>query len=323
MRDHEPLISIIVPIYKAELYLDKCIKSICNQSYSNIEVVLVNDGSPDHCKEMCNHYAEMDSRITVIHQENGGQAKARNIGIDVSKGELFIFVDSDDFISINMIERMYNRIQEDQSDLAVCGYTFLDEAGEEKGTYVLPDSVRTGFQALEMAYGENGFLLNSIIVNKMYKKALFEKIRFPEGRLHEDEATAYKLIDQSRLVSLLSEPLYYYVEHPNSTMTSRYSVRRLDGVEACYERYFYYRRKGGDYLRFLRKEGDVFTSVFFRSKLLFKPATTEERRRVHAIDRMARAVCFDNFWKWSWPRRLKLLSPETYITFGRIRRKLN
>ena len=103
-------------------------------------------------------------------------------------------------------------------------------------------------------------------------------------------------------------------------MTSKYSVRRLDGVEACYERYFYYREKGGEYLRFLKPEGDVFTSVFFQSKQLYKPKTREEKRRVRAIDRMARKICFDGFWQWSWPRRLKLMAPKLYIALERIKR---
>lgn len=320
MRDSNPLISIIVPVYNAERYLKKCMDSLRNQSYSKIEIILIDDGSSDHSGEMCDRYARMDSRIMVTHQANGGQARARNRGIDLSKGELLLFVDSDDYIDVQMLEQMYRRIREDRSDLAVCGYTFQDETGKELGTFTLVDSVRSGFQTLEMAYGENGFLLNSIIVNKLYKRELFAEIRFPEGRLHEDEATVYKLIDQSRRVSILSEALYYYVEHPNSTMTSRYTVRRLDGVEACYERYFYFRQRGGTYLQFLKAEGDVFTPVFFRSKQLLKPETPEEKSRVREIDRMARKICFDNFGQWSWPRKIKLLAPDFYIWLSKLKR---
>lgn len=322
MGNNDPLISVIVPVYNSEQYLEKCVESIQNQSYSNIEIILVNDGSADRCGKICNLLAERDSRISVIHQENGGQAKARNAGIDLAKGELFMFVDSDDYIDIQMAERMYKRIQKDQSDLVVCGYKFLNENGKELGTYVIRDSVKSGFQTLEMAYEENGFLLNSIIVNKLYRRELFEGIRFPEGRIQEDEATAYKLLDQCRVVSILSEPLYYYIEHPNSTMTSKYSVRRLDGVEACYERYFYYRKKGGDYLRFLTPEGDVFTPVFFRSKLQFKPRTMEEKRRVREIDKMARDICLDNFKKWSFTRKIKLLAPRLYICLSSIKKRI-
>ena len=320
MRDSDPLISVIVPVYRTEHFLEKCIESIRNQSYSNLEIILVDDGSPDHCDQICDCFAEKDSRITVIHQQNGGQAKARNTGIDVSKGEFLLFVDSDDYIDQQMLERLHRRIEKDRSDLAVCGYVFQDEDGKELGTYLIPDSVQAGFQTLNLAYADNGFLLNSIIWNKLYKRELFQELRFPEGRLHEDEATVYKLIDQCRLVSILSEPMYYYVEHSNSTMTSEYSVRRLDGVEACYERYFYYRKKGGDYLRLLTAEGDVFTPVYYRSKQLYKPKTGEEKRRARDIDRMARKICFDGFWQWSWPRRLKLLAPGLYIALERIKR---
>lgn len=321
--EREPLISVVVPIYNAEQYLEKCISSICNQTYQNLEIILVDDGSTDHCDKICDCIAEKDSRITVIHQENGGQAKARNTGIDAAKGEFLLFVDSDDYINKQMVERLHGRIKKDLSDLAVCGYVFLDESGKELGAYVIPDSVQSGFQALELAYAENGFLLNSIIVNKLYKRELFKELRFPEGRLHEDEATVYKLIDQCCLISILSDPMYFYVEHPNSTMTSEYSVRRLDGIEACYERYFYYRKKGGDYLRLLAAEGDVFTPVFFRSKQQFKPRTPEEKRRVREIDKMAREICFDNFKAWSLPRKIKLLAPKLYIWISKAKRGFN
>ena len=324
MRDNDPLISIIVPVYNTEQYLEKCVNSIRNQSYSNLEIILVDDGSADHCDRICDHFAEIDSRITVIHQENGGQSRARNTGIGRAKGELFLFVDSDDDIDENMVEQMYKRIQRDQSDLAVCGHLFLDELGNELGTFTMQDSVQTGFQMLEKAYEgtQNDYLLNSIIWNKLYKRILFEQIRFPEGKLQEDEATVYKLLDQCHFVSILSEPLYCYVRHSNSTMTSKYSVKRLDGVEACYERYFFFRKKGGDYLRFLKPEGDVFTSVFFQSKQLYKPNTKEEKRRVREIDRMAREICFDNFRVWSFPRKIKLLVPELYIWLGSVKKRV-
>ena len=322
MRNNDPLISIIVPVYNTELYLEKCVDSIRNQTYSNLEIILVDDGSTDHCNTIVDHFATIDSRIIAIHQENGGQSKARNTGIDQAKGEFYLFVDSDDYIDENMIEQMYKRIQRDQSDLAICGHLFVDEIGNELGVFTMHDSVQTGFQILEKAYEgtKNDYLVNSIIWNKLYKRFLFERIRFPEGRVHEDEATVYKLLDQCHKVSILSEPFYYYVRHSNSTMTSKYSVRRLDGVEACYERYFYYREKGGEYLRFLKPEGDVFASVFFKSKQSYKPKTREEKRRVRAVDRMARKICFDGFWQWSWPRRLKLMAPKLYIALERIKR---
>lgn len=324
MGNNDPLISVIVPVYNSEQYLEKCVESIQNQSYSNLEIILVNDGSADRCGKICNLLSERDSRISVIHQENGGQAKARNAGIDLAKGELFMFVDSDDYIDIQMAERMYKRIQKDQSDIAVCGHYYLDEAGNELGVYFMQDTVRTGYQILEMAYKgtKNDFLLNSVIWNKLYKRFLFEKVHFPEGRLQEDEATVYKLLDQCRKVSILSEPLYYYVRHANSTMTSTYSVKRLDGIEACFERYFYYRKKGGEYLRFLKPEGDVFASVYYQSKQLFSPETSEEKKRVREIDKMAREICFDNFWSWSLLRKIKLLFPGVYMLASKVKKRV-
>ena len=205
MRDNDPLISIIVPVYNTELYLEKCVDSIRNQTYSNLEIILVDDGSADHCNTIVDHFAIIDSRITAIHQENGGQSKARNTGIDRAKGEFYLFVDSDDYIDENMLEQMYKRIQRDGSDLAICGHLFVDEIGNELGVFTMHDSVQTGFQILEKAYEgtKNDYLVNSIIWNKLYKKFLFEQIRFPEGKVQEDEATVYKLLGQCHKVSII------------------------------------------------------------------------------------------------------------------------
>lgn len=318
-QNYEPLISVIVPIYNVERYLEKCIKSILNQTYQNLEVILVDDGSPDNCGEICDRYSDKDPRIKVIHKQNGGLSDARNKGIDAAEGEYLAFVDSDDTIMPEMIGKLYQRIVTDQSDMAFCGYIQVDQKGNILSEVFLPDNLLSGFDTLKESYEKNG-VLYTIACNKLIKRQLFQNIRFPIGKYNEDEFTLYRVIDQCKLISILRDPLYIYVRRDNSITQESYSAKRLDGIEASYERYFYFKKKGGQYKELLVPEGNTFTPIFFRSKLLFKPETQKEKKRVREIDRMARAVCVDNFHQWTLPRRIKLLSPELYIILGKVKR---
>ena len=317
---HDPLISVIVPIYNVEQYLDKCINSILNQTYHNLEIILVDDGSPDNCGSICDQYSVMDQRVKVIHKQNGGLSDARNAGLDMANGDFIAFVDSDDTIMPEMMEKLYERIVVDRSDMALCGCKRVNKKGEILLEFFLPDNVLTGFGALEASYEYNGFLF-SLTWNKLYKKHLFQHIRFPVGKYHEDEYTTYLIIDQCSRVSIIRQAFYIYLyQRDDSIMQEAYSVRRLDGIEASYERYLYFKKKGGKYKELLVPEGNTFTPIYFRSKLLFKPTTHEEKKRVHAIDRMARKICFDNFKEWTVPRRIKLLTPRLFIIMGAIKK---
>ena len=316
-----PLISVIIPVYNLENYIAKCIESAQNQTYDNIEIVLVNDGSTDNSEEVCSKYVQNDERIIYLTKENGGPSSARNKGIEIAKGEYFFFVDGDDYLAPDTLEKLYTRIVTDHSELALCGVTRVGRDNRILKTSEPKNDVITGFQALKMAYGEdNGVLFCSMIVNKLYHHSLFAQIRFPNGKFHEDEATVYKLLDECSLISLVSEPFYYYLDRENSTMNKPYSVRQLDGIEASYQRYFYFKEKGGQYKQLLIPEGDGFTPLFFQSKQRFRPHSDKERERVREVDKMARKICFDGFWQWSWMRRLKLLAPGLYIALGTVKK---
>ncbi len=314
-----PLISVIIPIYNVEQYLEKCINSILNQTYQHLEIIMVDDGSPDNCGAICDQYSAVDHRIKVIHKQNGGLSDARNVGLDMATGDFIAFVDSDDTIMPEMVEKLYQRIITDQSDMAFCGYKQVDQNGIILSECFLPDKVLTGFDALIESYEKNG-VLYTIACNKLYKKHLFQNTRFPVGKYHEDEYTTYQIIDQCSRISIVRETLYIYYQRENSIMQEAYSLKRLDGVEASYERYYYFKKKGGKYKELLVPEGNTFTPIFFRSKLFFKPTTPEERIRVHEIDKMARDICFDNYREWSIPRRIKLLVPRLYILAGTAKR---
>lgn len=312
-----PLISVIVPIYNVEPYLEKCINSILNQTYRNLEIILVDDGSPDNCGAICDAYLSSDQRIRVIHKQNGGLSDARNAGIDMASGEFIAFVDSDDTIMPEMMEKLYERIVIDRSDMALCGGKRVNQDGELLSECFLPDNVLTGFDALRQSYKNNG-VLYTMACNKLIKRQLFQNIRFPIGKYNEDEFTLYRVIDRCRQISILSETLYVYYQRSNSIMGT-YSFRHLDGIEASYERYFYFKEKGGKYTELLVPEGNTFTPVFFRSKLLLKPQTQEEKKRVREIDRMAREICFDNFHQWTLPRRIRLLAPGVFIFLSKLK----
>lgn len=320
-RTTYPLISVVIPVYNIESYIANSIESIQNQTYSNLEIILVDDGSTDSSKEVCRKYSEKDERVICLSKENGGPSSARNEGIDFANGEYLFFVDGDDYIAPKTLETLYRRVVTDHSEMALCGVTRVGKDHRILRTFETSDDVITGFQALKMAYREdNGVLFCSMIVNKLYHHSLFAHIRFPNGKFHEDEATVYKLLDQCSLISLVSDPLYYYLDREDSTMNKPYSVKQLDGIEACYQRYFYYKEKGGQYKQLLIPEGDRFTPLFFQSKQRFIPNTEMEKKRVQEIDKMAREICLDRFFSWSLPRKVKLLSPYMYLQLGHIKK---
>lgn len=316
-----PLISVVVPIYNVEQYLERCVNSILQQTYQNLEIILVDDGSPDNSGAICDSYSFLDQRIKVIHRRNGGLSDARNVGLDMASGEFIAFVDSDDTIMPEMIEKLFQRIDIDQSDMSFCGYRQVNQDGDILSEVVLPDNVLTGFEALKSSYEDIG-VLYTLAWNKLYKKHLFQGIRFPVGKYHEDEFTTYKIIDQCVKISIVREALYLYYQRDNSIMQEDYSVKRLDGIEASYKRYIYYKNKGGKYRELLVPEGNTFAQVFYRSKLLFKPLTTEEKKRANEIDKMARYICWDNFHLWTMPRKIKLLAPDLFIILSKAKRKI-
>lgn len=236
-----PKISVIVPIYKTEKYLDKCIESIVNQTYTDIEIILVDDGSPDNCPAMCDEWAKKDARIKVIHKENGGLSDARNAGIDIACGEYIGFVDGDDCILPAMYEKLYSAIEATKADISICGYLFVDEDLNQLDApdYISPikNEVLDTYGAIQKLCTEEKYWYYTTSVNRLYRKYLFNEIRFPKGVLHEDEYTSHRFYDACKTVACIEDCLYLYVQRSNSIMTSTYSIRRLDGLEACLDRY--------------------------------------------------------------------------------------
>lgn len=222
---NEPLISVIIPVYKVEEYLNRCVDSVINQTYKNIEIILVDDGSPDNCPKICDDYAKKDKRIRVIHKKNGGLSDARNAGIDIAKGEYFSFVDSDDYVEKNYISFLFNLAKKYNSELTM-GKQYVRYSDKTIDTGSGNIYELNSHDTLEkMLYGED---FDVSAWAKLYKKELFKDVRFPVGRLFEDAATTYKLIDKSKKIVLSSKPIYNYIIRDNSITNEAFNEKKFD-----------------------------------------------------------------------------------------------
>lgn len=235
------LISIIVPIYKVEKYLDFCISSIVNQTYKNLEIILVNDGSMDLCPEICKKWEQIDRRICVINKKNGGLSDARNFGIAAASGEYFSFIDSDDYVDSHFIEFLYETMRAANSDISMCAYSMVREETNKKNNieiehdYTIETYSRE--DALRRLLSSNPF--GDYAWNKLYKKKLFDSIRYPIGRKMEDIGTTYLLFDQCSKISFINCPLYYYVQRNGSILHNIDLKYHIDKYILSYERYLY------------------------------------------------------------------------------------
>lgn len=221
----ESLISVIVPVYKVEPYLKKCIDSICNQTYGNLEIILVDDGSPDGCGAICDEYAEKDCRIRVIHKTNGGLSSARNAGIDIAQGDYLGFVDSDDWIEPDMYEELLRNAATCSADIAVCGR--VEEYSGKSTICVWKDTIlldRAG--AMEALLKDP--VMQSYAWNKLWKRELFSAVRFPEGRDYEDIAVVHKVYEQVNAVVCLPKAKYHYLQRQDSIVRNTSLHKRVE-----------------------------------------------------------------------------------------------
>lgn len=173
-QENLPLISIIVPVYKVEKYLRRCLDSIAAQTYINLEVILVDDGSPDGCGKICDEYAAKDARFRVIHQKNGGLSAARNTGLDACMGNYVMFIDSDDYIAANMCEVLYKNAVQNDAQIVVCGFTFVFEGNKPAIPVCPPQTVMSGKDATIQCMGPSSNLYSVAVWNKLYKRRLFD-----------------------------------------------------------------------------------------------------------------------------------------------------
>lgn len=237
----EDLISIIVPVYKVEKYLERCVKSIINQTYKNLEIILIDDGSPDQCPYMCEEWSKRDTRIKVIHKQNGGLSDARNEGLKISTGKFIGFVDSDDWIAPKMYERLLKAIIADQSDIAQCNVKMVWENNSHSRILLQPNNcvLKRDEAQLELL---NESKLKQPVWNKLYRKNIIKGIPFEKGKYHEDVFWSYQAIGNAESVSIIDYIGYYYWQHAESIMGEKYSLKRLDAVEGKCNRQAYFRK---------------------------------------------------------------------------------
>ena len=235
----KPVLSVIVPVYKVEPYLRKCVDSIRAQTLQEIEIILVDDGSPDNCGKICDEYAAMDSRIRVVHKENDGLSSARNAGIAIAQADILGFVDSDDWCDADMFALLYRNMLQESADISVCGLT-MHAAGNTALTNDPKYAVLSGADAMEFLYQLP--IGNPTVWNKLYRKHLFDSIRFPEGKIYEDVFIMPRLMDAADTVVFDMQPKYHYDASRTGSITQNpYRSQKLDVIEAYYENYCFIR----------------------------------------------------------------------------------
>lgn len=266
----KPLISVIVPVYKVEAYLDRCIQSIVEQTYQNLEIILVDDGSPDRCPIMCDFWAKKDNRIKVMHKENGGLSDARNVGMASASGELIGFVDSDDWISPNMYQLLYEHMVETCSDISACGVEMVWEEENNVPARMLTkakNGILSQKEAMQAIIEESW--LKQPVWYKLYKASLIRDLTFPIGKYHEDVFWSYQAVARAERVCVFDTPLYFYLQRSNSIMGQAFSEKRLDALDAQRQRLFFLRQYYPDLVTIAEK------NAWFFSRYLMQQAIKE------------------------------------------------
>lgn len=239
-------ISVIVPVYNVEKFIRRCLDSIINQTLKDLEIILVDDGSTDNSGVICDEYAKLDNRITVIHKENGGLSSARNIGLDFAKGDWIAFVDSDDYIDYKMYEVLYKNAEKNNCDISVCYFEYINQ----KGISLYNANKKLGINGI---YDENEFLsflyknseTNLICVcvwNKLYKKEIFRELRFKEI-IHEDEEILNRIYLNKHFIYVTELPLYKYVQNSNSIVNKPITQKNFVSLDILYDRINIFRKK--------------------------------------------------------------------------------
>lgn len=279
-----PVISIIIPVYKAEKYLDGCIASVVSQTFEDMEILLVDDGSPDRCPALCDRWAEKDPRIRVLHRPNRGAASARNAGIEAATGQFLAFVDADDRLRKDAMERAYRVQQEKNADLVIFNLQYVDENGTplpKPDFSTMPDEIldEDGVWNRYFSTGER-CIYYVVVWNKLYKAELFRTLRFPEGRRYEDQFYMPGLYGQCRVIACLSYVGYDYVQWKESTMARQGSGRNyLERSEYLLEWCRYFAGKGN----FIRAEGLLNDAIQNLSeKERFDLSTPKQKARYRA-----------------------------------------
>lgn len=286
-----PLISVIVPIYNVEKYVAECLESICNQTYKNLEIIVVNDGSIDAGKNLVLEWKKKDDRIILIDQDHNGISVARNAGIERAQGEYIAFVDADDFIDQNMYLHLYHLIEKTKCKVAMCCFNLVSNDGK-----LIEDATK---DPKSQIYFTEDFLwaiqdnyrnyANFVCAwNKLYKADIFDGIRYPEGKVHEDNWIIHKVIYKARKIAYTDERLYFYRRRYDSIMGSNFSMERFDNFDAQVDRIEYLDEKHAN-PKLIERMGKECAKVgisYWLEMKYYKSAVAEEEayyRKVKAV----------------------------------------
>lgn len=318
-------VSIVVPIYNVEGYLKKCVESILNQTYKNLEIILVDDESPDRCPNICDEYAQKDKRIKVIHKKNGGLSDARNAGINIATGKFISFIDSDDYIDENYINTLYKLCIENKVDIAECDFLrFKDESeirNQLNKKYKYENKVIDNREMMKRMFSKKKSIRTTVVWNKLYKKTLFDEIKFPKGKLHEDEFTTYKIIFNSKKIALTDKKMYFYRQNDRSIMGEMFNEKRYDALDAFRERKEFFERKKEE--KFFYKADNRYQSKIINFYCLTRKYINNSIKQQNELIKLAR----NNFHNMNRKIKYKIkfilfdISPNKYYYIWRILRK--
>lgn len=248
--ERKPVVSVIVPVYNVERYLQDCIDGILKQTFCDYELILVDDGSTDGCPAVCDAYAVQDNRVRVLHKANGGLSSARNAGMDAARADLFSFIDSDDLVHPQMLETLVGPLLDDNAvDISMCAFERCCNSDDcDMRHRELPElRVVDSVSALENIYGNIVPNIGFVAWNKVYRRSVFEQsgVLYPEGKLYEDAFTTYRLLYEANKVAVVDERLYFYRVRPGSIMSEGKKVdeRRIDELEADTGAWEFFRNK--------------------------------------------------------------------------------
>ena len=298
-----PTISVIVPVYKVEKYLGRCVDSILTQTYRDFELILVDDGSPDRCGELCEGYAARDSRVHVIHQENGGLSAARNTGIDWvfanSDSQWFTFIDSDDWVHPEMLAQLLNAAVQQDVNISVCGYGETEGAQPE-----VPNGTMEVALWSPKEFYTRHFINATVAWGKLYRRSCFENTRYPVGKIHEDEFVTYRLLFGCEKIAFVPAPLYAYYVNPEGITRKPWSPKRLHAWEAYEEQIAFFEARGeGDLVKF-RIRGFLENAVANLRQAREAPNAAELSEEIKSIQKKIHSL-IPGAWKHGciefWP----------------------
>ena len=320
------LISVIVPIYNADKYLNRCIASIANQTYRQIEIILVNDGSTDHSGEICEKWSAQDNRVVYICQSNAGVSTSRNKGLMTAKGEYIIMVDSDDYIADCLINTLYHALCDSHASIAVCDF---EKGNDDNYRFLSSDYTVeqiSGTEAILRSYADSHCALRYIAPwAKIYRKSLFNGIRYPDGKIFEDIYVTHQLLYKAERIAVVNQKLVYYYQHPDSIMNKKYHVGKLDYLDASKNRISFFEDRGLNELASIAYDEYLHSLIWEYSRardlLADKAVMAQIKKRFHEAYREGyasrryaseNAKFLRNFYK----------NPERIIWYWRISAKL-